>query len=1295
MGSLANKCSLDFRTFSNFTSYEDFLADQEYKYYRPGQLDALLCGNMSTAGVCPEGYMCLRTRSNPNYGYTNFDTFFWSLLSALRMMTHDFWYNLAELTVRATGMTAIVYFAIVIFPASYYLLSLFMGMVAMTTAEHSEASAAEAKRREEDFAEVLQALKKCEVEEVRSSHLTKDHRSRSPCCSSFSGHFPKCGCWQWLQQRLYTFVTDPFFELGIVICLIVNIMFLSMEHYPMTETFEGVLSRTDLFFVFIYTLEMILKLVAMGLSGYFKMSWNVFEFAIVCSSLSELILADIEGYAMMRSFGLLRVIRLAKWWPAFNMLLRIMRNSMGALRNLTLLLVLMVFFFSVAGMQLFGQDYTRCVCKISADCELPRWHMVDFYHSFLMVFRTMCGDWIETLWDCMEVSSHSVCMIFHITVLVFGKLLILGLFMGLLLSNLAAPEEDKEGEEKNKLKIAMNRIKKAWTRVKPNNTDGTEPDTVTSKGDGRKEYLALTSVTTEQPASKKVEEKKGDKNQDRHTLEDCCCDMCYQCCSFPETNTCRGVLRIWSNLRRCCLSIVEHIYFKWFITLIVVLSSTTLVAEDIYLESRQILKAILKYADLVFTIVFVVEMILKMVGYGLKRYFTKNWCWLDFSVVVVSLISLTVDMLELPAFTLKGLKTLRSLRMVSRFRNTRVVMNALVCVLPSLFEVLLVGLTVWLFFGVIGVELFAGRFYHCINETSQDYFPAEEVENKTECFFFSEEEIDVRWKNMPLNFDHLLAAYLSLLNLATGAWYDVMYAAVDSRKVEDQPEYEANLYMYLFYVTFVISCFFFLNLFIRVLIDTINKLRHKICKNIFFTEGQKNMYKIQKKKLNQTPIPPRPQNKCRAGVFSLVTSWYFEVFMVAVICINIVVLMFETNDDSEEKEEVLHWIHFIIVVIFLIESILKIVAFGRDYFKDWLNIWDFVLVLLSILNIFFADFFYFYFMDIYSPLSMIRLVRVFRALRLHPIAAGIRSLLWALKMSFPALFNIGLLFIMTMFTYAVVGMSQFRYVKKSAMIDDLVNFETFGNSMMTMFLISTITGWDGLLFPFMSMPPDCDPFLENTGTSVRGDCPNTYFGIIFLTSYIIICFVLMLSVFFVIILEIFDMFAEDDDEALSNDDLQMFYDTWKRFDSNASQCIQYSQLSEFCDALKDTLRIPKPNTIKLINMDLPLLPGDKIHYMDILLALRTQVFGVSGQVDDLKANMEKKFKAENSSEVPYNPISSTLRRKKEEAAAAAIQRVYRKWRLASKDGKEGLSSQMNGGSKQTEKEPATNGEMRT
>lgn len=53
--------------------------------------------------------------------------------------------------------------------------------------------------------------------------------------------------------------------------------------------------------------------------------------------------------------------------------------------------------------------------------------------------------------------------------------------------------------------------------------------------------------------------------------------------------------------------------------------------------------------------------------------------------------------------------------------------------------------------------------------------------------------------------------------------------------------------------------------------------------------------------------------------------------------------------------------------------------------------------------------------------------------------------------------------------------------------------------------------------------------------------------------------------------------------------------------------VSHSKLSDFCDTLQDPLRIPKPNTIKLINMDLPLVPGDKIHCLDILLALTAQV----------------------------------------------------------------------------------------
>ncbi|XP_042370881.1 sodium channel protein type 4 subunit alpha B-like, partial [Plectropomus leopardus] len=118
----------------------------------------------------------------------------------------------------------------------------------------------------------------------------------------------------------------------------------------------------------------------------------------------------------------LRVFKLARSWPTLNTLIKIIGNSMGALGNLTLVLAIIVFIFAVVGMQLFGKNYQDCVCKISKDCMLPRWHMKDFFHSFLIVFRVLCGEWIETMWDCMEVAGQPLCILVFMLVMVIGNL---------------------------------------------------------------------------------------------------------------------------------------------------------------------------------------------------------------------------------------------------------------------------------------------------------------------------------------------------------------------------------------------------------------------------------------------------------------------------------------------------------------------------------------------------------------------------------------------------------------------------------------------------------------------------------------------------------------------------------------------------------------------------------------------------------------------------------------------------------------------------------------------------------
>lgn len=106
------------------------------------------------------------------------------------------------------------------------------------------------------------------------------------------------------------------------------------------------------------------------------------------------------------------------------MLIKIIGNSVGALGNLTLVLAIIVFIFAVVGMQLFGKNYKECVCKINPECELPRWHMHDFFHSFLIVFRVLCGEWIETMWDCMEVAGQAMCLIVFMMVMVIGNLVV-------------------------------------------------------------------------------------------------------------------------------------------------------------------------------------------------------------------------------------------------------------------------------------------------------------------------------------------------------------------------------------------------------------------------------------------------------------------------------------------------------------------------------------------------------------------------------------------------------------------------------------------------------------------------------------------------------------------------------------------------------------------------------------------------------------------------------------------------------------------------------------------------------
>ncbi|XP_054246078.1 sodium channel protein type 5 subunit alpha-like [Indicator indicator] len=1507
MGNLRHKCVRDYTkfNFTNGTLYldgrtwntsEEFLSDPVNYFIKNGTEDVLLCGNSTDAGTCPEGYICLKAGENPDHGYTSFDTFGWAFLSLFRLMTQDYWERLYQQTLRSAGKIYMLFFMLVIFLGSFYLVNLILAVVAMAYEEQNQATIAESEEKERKFREAMEMLKKeqealaakgidsmslsslemsplasknakerrnkrkkkktlgaeeygedqrnpnCDYDDGQrrmtllgisygpSAHLVKrrtshgsvfsfrlrgrdtgsetdfaddeistageneshrgslliprsgrrpsmqsqvshsshpttpnytqtgkrnssvdcngvvsligggigalnpdptspaglllppvimekpgtgdltspsdeaskkqllmphrpsvdhsdepfqrqravsavsiitsaleeleeSHQKCPPCWNHFAVKFliwDCCPFWLLIKKFVKFVVMDPFTDLTITLCIVLNTLFMALEHYKMTKEFDHMLYIGNLVFTGIFTAEMIFKIIALDPYYYFQQGWNIFDSIIVILSLMELGLSSMGNLSVLRSFRLLRVFKLAKSWPTLNTLIKIIGNSVGALGNLTLVLAIIVFIFAVVGMQLFGKSYLDNVKKISTTGNLPRWHMNDFFHSFLIIFRILCGEWIETMWDCMEVAGQPLCLLVFLLVMVIGNLV--DYFQQEKQLQLRGQRCQSPGVRSQNSEICEElselHVDKQLKAEPPPPVGQKELDEI-SLSEG-------STVDLTNPAE--LLEQIPEFAEELMEPEDCFPEVCvrfFPCCSVDIT---KFPGKIWWRLRKTCYRIVEHNWFETFIIFMILLSSGALAFEDIYLEDRKNIKTMLEYADKVFTYIFVLEMLLKWVAYGFKKYFTNAWCWLDFLIVDVSLISLIANTLGYsemgPIKSLRTLRALRPLRALSRFEGMRVVVNALVGAIPSIMNVLLVCLIFWLIFSIMGVNLFAGKFGKCINKTEGDMpLDSKIINNMSDCILYNVSGT-FYWTKVKVNFDNVGAGYLALLQVATfKGWMDIMYAAVDSRECEEQPEWEYNLYMYLYFVIFIIfGSFFTLNLFIGVIIDNFNQQKKKISgQDIFMTEEQKKYYNAMKKlgsKKPQKPIP-RPLNKYQGFIFDVVSKQAFDVSIMILICLNMITMMVETDDQSQEKVNILHKINMLFVAIFTGECIFKMLALRHYYFTNGWNIFDFVVVILSIVGTVLSDIIQKYF---FSPtlFRVIRLARIGRILRLIRGAKGIRTLLFALMMSLPALFNIGLLLFLVMFIYAIFGMANFAYVKKEHGIDDMFNFQTFANSMLCLFQITTSAGWDGLLNPILNTgPPYCDPNLPNANGS-KGDCGSPAVGILFFVTYIIISFLIVVNMYIAIILENFSVATEESTEPLSEDDFDMFYEIWEKFDPEATQFIEYSALSDFADALSEPLRIAKPNKIKLIAMDLPMVSGDRIHCLDILFAFTKRVLGESGEMDALKIQMEEKFMAANPSKISYEPITTTLRRKQEEVSAIVIQRAYRR-----------------------------------
>jgi len=111
--------------------------------------------------------------------------------------------------------------------------------------------------------------------------------------------------------------------------------------------------------------------------------------------------------------------------------------------------------------------------------------------------------------------------------------------------------------------------------------------------------------------------------------------------------------------------------------------------------------------------------------------------------------------------SLRTLRALRPLRAISRWQGMRIVVNALMYAIPSIFNVLLVCLVFWLIFSIMGVQFFGGKFFKCVDENGE-LLETTIVNDRWQCM-----ALNYSWINSKITFDHVGMGYLALLQVVS------------------------------------------------------------------------------------------------------------------------------------------------------------------------------------------------------------------------------------------------------------------------------------------------------------------------------------------------------------------------------------------------------------------------------------------------------------------------------------------------------------------------------------------------
>jgi hypothetical protein len=540
-----------------------------------------------------------------------------------------------------------------------------------------------------------------------------------------------------------------------------NTLTLMCDRYPQPIGEKNALEMSNIIFTVWFALEIVLKLLGLGLFHFFRDGFNCFDTLIVIVGTVELAMAPpavLVGKAAAAAAGgggasgaisalrMLRIFRVFRIFAKATRLQRLLHVMLRVLHHLSdfgLIMFLYIYTFALLGMQFFanrfhfdeqGYGIDRSVQHGLEQMDRPRAHFDDLWSAISTVFQALSGeDWPQLQQAAWRAVGWPGCA-FFVVLVVSGWVVLLNLFLAVLLGSFEEETRMKETVEAENSRAAASRAAAvaqqaaadamlAYKRAVVVRAEQIADDEVAAKLSDELDARAIVDedarliVEAEAAAASELALAEQEAEQEKKALA----DRPKSIKVFPEGGGAAEPERLSLNARARakCLKVTEHARFDQVVLVLIALSSVQLALESPLHDPNSSKAQVLWGADVCLTTCFTVELLIKVTA--LRTDFLKTgWNRLDLMCVLVSVIALVPieggDTAVVGGFrVLRAIRTFRPLRMLThpRMAGMRMVVSVLFLAIPAVVHVISVMMLLFIIFAIVGVQLYHGAMHHC------------------------------------------------------------------------------------------------------------------------------------------------------------------------------------------------------------------------------------------------------------------------------------------------------------------------------------------------------------------------------------------------------------------------------------------------------------------------------------------------------------------------------------------------------------------------------------------------------